>query len=252
MNAPLPYRAPPALPQDPCAAFPADRQVSFAVAQLGQSLDGRIATPTGASRYINRPAALAHLHRLRARLDAVVIGVGTAVADNPRLTVRHVEGKSPARVIIDPRGRLPAGLQVLNDDGARRIVVRGEEAADCPGAETLRLPLKDGAFDPNELRRALAATGLRQILVEGGAATVSAFIAAGALDRLHVLVGPLILGSGFTGLNLPPIATVDEALAPQTSVYLLADGDVLFDCDLSRRREGHEDGETHGSRSGAS
>lgn len=236
MNASPPYRIPPGLARDPCLAFPADRQTSFAVAQLGQSLDGRIATPTGASRYINRPAALTHLHRLRARLDAVVVGVGTAIADDPQLTVRHVPGPSPARVVIDPRGRMPASLRLLEDDGARRIVIRGEDAADCAGAQTLRLPLRGGVFDPHEVRAALASLGLKQILVEGGSATVSAFLAAGAVDRLHVLVGPLILGSGFTGINLPPIAAVDEALAPHTDVYLLADGDVLFDCDLARRR----------------
>src|SRR6201991_2834844 len=79
------------------------------VGQLGQSLDGRIATETGHSHYINGPAGLAHLHRLRALVDAVVVGIGTALADNPQLTVRRVSGPHPARVVIDTRGRLPAG-----------------------------------------------------------------------------------------------------------------------------------------------
>ncbi|MEL6128139.1 MAG: RibD family protein, partial [Pseudomonadota bacterium] len=77
------------------------------VAQLGQTLDGRIATVTGASKYINGHSALDHLHRLRAHVDAVVVGVGTAIADDPQLTVRRVDGQSPARVVIDPRGRMP-------------------------------------------------------------------------------------------------------------------------------------------------
>ena len=76
------------------------------VGQVGQSLDGRIATTTGRSCYINGAAGLAHLHRLRALVDAVVVGVRSAVADDPRLTVRHVAGPDPARVVIDPRGRL--------------------------------------------------------------------------------------------------------------------------------------------------
>src|SRR5262245_15144180 len=79
----------------------------MAVGQLGQSLDGRIATPSGHSHYINGPAGLAHLHRLRALVDAVVIGVGTALADDPQLTVRRVSGPQPVRVVIDPNGRLP-------------------------------------------------------------------------------------------------------------------------------------------------
>src|SRR5438270_2681906 len=77
------------------------------VGQIGQSIDGRIATVTGHSKYINGPAGLAHLHRLRALVDAVLVGIGTAVADNPQLTVRRVAGPSPARVVLDPRGRLP-------------------------------------------------------------------------------------------------------------------------------------------------
>ena len=91
-------------PFGPIARAPLDRP--FVVAQLGQSLDGRIATVTGESRYINGSAALDHLHRLRAEVDAVVVGAGTIVADDPLLTVRRVAGKSPARVVIDPSGRI--------------------------------------------------------------------------------------------------------------------------------------------------
>ena len=78
------------------------------VGQFGQSLDGRVATESGHSHYINGPAGLAHLHRLRALVDVVVVGVGTALADDPQLTVRHVAGPNPARVVIDPRGRMAA------------------------------------------------------------------------------------------------------------------------------------------------
>src|SRR5437764_1940338 len=77
------------------------------VGQFGQSIDARIATPTGSSHYINGPAGLAHLHRLRALVDVIVVGVGTALADDPQLTVRRVAGPSPARVVLDPSGRLP-------------------------------------------------------------------------------------------------------------------------------------------------
>ena len=83
------------------------------VGQIGQSLDGRIATESGHSKYINGPAGLTHLHRLRALVDAVVIGVGTAIADDPQLTVRRVAGQQPARVVIDPNGRLGSKAQGL-------------------------------------------------------------------------------------------------------------------------------------------
>ena len=89
------------------------------VGQCGQSIDARIATPTGHSHYINGEAGLAHLHRLRALVDAVVVGVGTAIQDDPLLTVRRVEGPSPARVVVDPNGRLPPTARVLAADGIR-------------------------------------------------------------------------------------------------------------------------------------
>src|ERR1700735_103175 len=93
------------------------------VGQIGQSLDGRTATMTGHSHYINGCEGLDHLHRLRALMDAVVVGVGTALTDDPLLTVRRVAGPHPARVVIDPSGRLPASARAFRDDGVRRLVI---------------------------------------------------------------------------------------------------------------------------------
>jgi diaminohydroxyphosphoribosylaminopyrimidine deaminase/5-amino-6-(5-phosphoribosylamino)uracil reductase len=208
---------------------------SFVVGQLGQSLDGRIATPTGHSHYINGPKAIVHLHRLRALVDAVVVGVGTVVADDPMLTVRHVEGQNPARVVIDPTGRLPRDAKLLTPDGSRRCIVtkEGLQADVGKGVEIVPVPLRgDGKFDPAELLRALNGLGFQKILVEGGAATVSAFLASGLLDRLHLIVAPLIIGGGPLGLNLPPIDKLDAALRPPTAVYQIG-SDMLFDCALN-------------------
>lgn len=223
----------------------ADPARPFVVAQLGQSLDGRIATPTGESRWINRDAALDHLHRLRDAVDAVVVGVGTVIADDPMLNVRRITprtpgGPPPARVVIDPHGRLPASARLLADDGARRIVVRragtDTNGPQLPGVgsgvEIVTVAPVHALMHPREIVAALHALGLRRLLIEGGAWTVSSFIDAGAVDRLHVLVAPMILGSGKTGLSLSPIARLDQARRPVTQVHVLEDGDVLFDCDL--------------------
>jgi riboflavin-specific deaminase-like protein len=215
---------------------PGDRP--FVVAQLGQSLDGRIATPTGESRWINREAALDHLHRLRAAVDAVIVGVGTVIADDPLLTVRRVPGSNPVRVIIDPNGRLPAQARCLAEDGTRRLVIRGNGGSAPRGAESIALDPDGAIFSPHAIVAALHARGLRCLLVEGGAWTISSFIDAGAVDRLHVLVAPMILGSGKTGLSLAPIARIDQALRPPTCVHVLPDGDVLFDCDLRNGKGG--------------
>jgi diaminohydroxyphosphoribosylaminopyrimidine deaminase / 5-amino-6-(5-phosphoribosylamino)uracil reductase len=204
----------------------------FLVAQLGQSLDGRIATLAGESRWINNSAALDHLHRVRALVDAVVVGVSTVVVDDPLLTVRRIPGRNPARVVIDPSGRMSTNANCLADDGVRRIVVTARDYKSKKGEEVVTLPQTNGQIDCNEIVQALFRRGLKRVLIEGGASTISAFIDAGAIDRLHVLVAPLILGSGKLGLELSPITRLADAPRPKTRLYQLAGGDVLFDCDM--------------------
>jgi diaminohydroxyphosphoribosylaminopyrimidine deaminase / 5-amino-6-(5-phosphoribosylamino)uracil reductase len=221
----------------------------FVIAQLGQSLDGRIATPTGASRWINGDGALNHLHKLRAHVDAVIVGIGTVIADDPLLTVRRVSGRQPARVVIDPQGRIKRDARCLYDgDGVRRIVIRSGAcgSAVCHDEdgpfETITLPaaspFQGRTLAPKDIARALFNLGMKKILVEGGASTVSKFIDAGAVDRLHILMAPMILGSGVTGLSLNPITELSGAIRPKTRVQVLDDGDVLFDCELRQRAEG--------------
>ncbi len=221
----------------------ADPRRPFVVAQLGQSLDGRIATPTGESRWINQSCALDHVHRLRATVDAVVVGVGTVVADDPLLNVRRVTGRHPVRVVIDPSGRVPQTARVFaGTDGIRRILVRSTEtkAPVPPGVEEIRLTAYGRTLAPGDIVAALFEAGVRTMLVEGGAWTVSQFIDAGVVDRLHVMVAPMILGSGKTGLELRPIARLADAKRPVTNIHVLPDGDVLFDCDMRATWEGEK------------
>ncbi|MFG1362582.1 RibD family protein [Xanthobacter versatilis] len=214
----------------------------FVVAQLGQSLDGRIATPSGESKYINGPHALDHLHALRADVDAVVVGVGTVIADDPLLTVRRVAGQSPARVIIDPSGRADPAARCFAPDGARRLVLRRAGIA-APVAEGVEVVAMEGAgaFEPAAMLEALAARGLTRILVEGGAHTLSAFLEAGCLDALHVFVSPVILGAGRIGLTRKACDTLADALRPAARAHVFPDGDVLFACDLARAGEAQAD-----------
>ena len=206
----------------------------YVIAQLGQTLDGRIATHTGESKYINGPSALDHLHALRAAVDAVVVGIGTVLADNPALTVRRARGTNPARVIIDPNARLPEDAKCLCDDGARVLVVRTSPGRLAERVETIIVAPAAEGLCPRGIVDELFSRGFRKILVEGGAQTISRFLAAGALDRLHVLLAPMIIGSGKAGLDLPIIDSLSQALRPRTRAYPLPDGDVIFDCDLRR------------------
>ncbi len=210
----------------------ADHARPFVVAQLGQSLDGRIATPSGESRYINGAGGLDHLHRLRACVDAILVGAGTIAVDDPQLTVRRAAGRNPARVVVDPRGRLDASGRWLAEDGARRLIVAAAPRPAPAGVETIVLPATDGVIAPASIVSALAARGFKRILVEGGARTISSFIDAGAVDRLHLIVACAIIGSGRASLDLRPLVRLSDALRPQTDICGLGDGDILFDCDL--------------------
>ena len=207
------------------------------VGQIGQSLDGRIATASGHSKYINCPAGIEHLHRLRALVDVVVVGVGTAILDDPQLTVRKVPGPQPVRAVIDPGGRLGNGARLFADDGIRRllITVEGTRCKPPAGVEIVALPAQDGHIAPSAIVAALRRAGMRRILIEGGANTVSRFLAAHCLDRMHVTVAPVILGQGGPGIALPPADRADRVPRMPVRVHKMAD-DVLFDCDLSAQR----------------
>ena len=202
------------------------------VAQIGQSLDGRVATVSGDARDVSGPDGLAHLHRMRALVDAVVIGVRTALHDAPRLTVRLCTGQNPARVVIDPKGRLPDDAPVLACDGARRYVVQAVDRPRPAGVSVIRLELRDGRLDPADIAAALAAEGLRTVLIEGGGITIASFLEAGLLTRLQVAIAPLLIGGGPQGLTLRhPTDSLADAIRPATRVFSLG-SDTVFDCGL--------------------
>jgi diaminohydroxyphosphoribosylaminopyrimidine deaminase / 5-amino-6-(5-phosphoribosylamino)uracil reductase len=212
------------------------RSASLVVGHLGQSLDGQIATASGASSYVTGPENIRHLHRLRALFDAVLVGANTVEKDDPKLTTRLVPGTSPTRVVLDPQLRLPENRSVFRDEAAPtlvlcrqdRAVTRTLGAADVVGVATTGEHLSvPGVLD------ALRARGLRRIFVEGGGITVSRFLSHAALDRLHVTVGSVFLGSGRPGVVLPGIDRLEGALRPRTRRFLMGE-DVLFDCAFAR------------------
>ena len=216
--------------------LPLQFQEKFVIGQAGQSLDGRIATEEGHSHYVTGKEDILRLHRLRALVDAVIVGAGTVAADNPRLTVRQVEGNNPVRVVLDPDGRLDRRSHIFCDGAARTIEVRRSDAQvsrDDRLADTdvVRLSSAANGFEPGTILDTLRAQGLKRVLVEGGGVTVSRFLQAGALDRLHVTVAPMLIGSGRPALVLDPIASLDDALRPVCRHFPLGD-DMLFDLDL--------------------
>lgn len=185
----------------------------FVVAKVASSLDGFTADHRGASRWITGPAARARGHALRAEVDAVVVGSGTALADDPHLTVRldapdgGWDGPQPRRVVLDRRGRTAgADLHLLRDGAAPTTVLADP--------------------DPAAVLGRLWADGVRSVLVEGGAGVLGAFVAADLVDRYEVHLAGLLLGSGMSAVT----AAFDLADAPRLDFVSAArcDDDVLL------------------------
>lgn len=218
----------------------------WVVAQLGQSLDGFVATATGDSYYVNGAHGLLHLHRLRALCDAVIVGARTVATDDPQLTTRRVPGPAPVRVVMDARARLDGRSRVFRDGQSPSLWVCDSRYADtardrlegAPGST--RVLAVEGLLDEHNPAgcyraeravEALGAQGLRLLFVEGGGVTVSRFFGARALDRLHLVIAPVLIGNGRRGLQVPARDVMAECPRPPASTLRLGD-DLLWDLDL--------------------
>lgn len=173
-----------------------------------QTLDGRLATRSGSSQWIGGPESLVFAHALRSQHDAIMVGVGTVLIDNPRLTVRHVAGRNPQRVVVDSALRTPLGAAVLSRE-AHTIIATTERApaarisdARAHGAEALVLPHDAaGRVDLPALLAALHKFGIASVMVEGGAALITALLRLQLVDRLAICVAPKILGTGIEAIG---------------------------------------------------
>lgn len=224
---------------DPLLAPASAADGCFVLARIAQSLDGRIAAASGESRWISGKADLEHTHRLRALSDAIVVGAGTIRADDPQLTTREVTGPSPVRVILDPARRLGDHYRVFRDGPATLLAC----AAGAPGperlgeAEIMPIAMDGGWIDLPALLLTLAGRGLHRIFVEGGGMTVSRFLVAGVVDRLHVTIAPLLMGGGIPAFAFPRADLLTDGMRFEWSVHRLGD-DLLVDVPLGRRRPG--------------
>jgi diaminohydroxyphosphoribosylaminopyrimidine deaminase/5-amino-6-(5-phosphoribosylamino)uracil reductase len=177
--------------------------IPYVALKLALSLDGRIASRTGASKWVTGPEARARVHLLRAQQDAVAVGIGTVLADDPRLTVRDAPGHSPLRVIFDTKLRLPTTARLVQS--ARDVPTWVICTTDAPssaeaqlverGVEVLRAPPSaEGRIDPIAGLRLLATRGVVRVMVEGGAELAGSILAGGVVDELHAFIAPILLG----------------------------------------------------------
>jgi diaminohydroxyphosphoribosylaminopyrimidine deaminase / 5-amino-6-(5-phosphoribosylamino)uracil reductase len=205
-----------------------------AIAHLGQSLDGRIATASGASHYVTGEQDILHNHRMRALCDAVLVGAGTVRYDDPQLTVRLCDGPDPVRVVVDTERRLDIGYHIFRDGCAETLLLTAADKADGKRhgmAEVIGVPRLGQGLCPKIIREILAARGLNRVFIEGGGITVSRFLQAGGLDLLQVTIAPLIIGSGRMGISLPEVASLADGIRPPVR-YFRFGADLMVECDL--------------------
>jgi GTP cyclohydrolase II len=216
----------------------------FVVLKYAQTLDGRIATASGDSKWISGEEERAVSHALRAACDAVMVGVGTVLSDDPRLDVRLVAGASPLRVVLDSTLRTPTDALVFGGDPAT-VVLTTERATEDDrarvrdvGAGVWTLPSGPGGVDLPSALRALRECGVRSLMVEGGARVITSLLGAALVDRVVVGTAPKIIGSGREAVGDLGTVTVAEGISLHNRrVHLTAD-DIVTAWDV--RQEGAE------------
>ena len=203
-----------------------------------QTLDGRLATASGDSQWISCPDSLRFAHELRASHDAVIVGAGTAFKDDPRLTVRHVPGENPLRIIADSTLRTSLTAAVLAGGAAKRTVLavtdrapeRRCEEVQALGASVLRLPKNtEGRVDLTALLWALGGMGVASAVVEGGAELITGFLRARLVDRLAVCIAPKVLGRGIEAVGDLGVRELSESLSLTDTSVIPYGVDLILD-----------------------
>lgn len=203
--------------------------------KYAQTLDGCIATARGDSRWISGPESRAAAHRLRAAHSAILVGIGTILADDPLLTVRWVEGRDPLRVVVDSRLRVPLDAAVLRDSPSNTLFAttfnaprEKREVLERVGATVVRLPAAGNGVDLATLFEELGARGLESVLVEGGAAIITSLLSAQLADYLTIFIAPKVLGRGRGAVGSLGIEQLGDAITFSQRRTELLGQDLMF------------------------
>lgn len=180
----------------------------YVTLKLAASLDGKVAAPDGTSRWITGEQARAEVHDLRRRADAIVVGTGTALTDDPALTHRTgADGDQPRRVVFDSKGRTPASARLM----PALVVTADDTDVTIEGAEVARVPRAEGGIDVRAALELLGDKGDCHVLVEGGPTLASSLLEAGEVDRLILYLAPIVIGGDAPGLFTAGAKTLAEA-----------------------------------------
>lgn len=201
-------------------------QRPVSVAHVAQSLDGRIATVSGASQWIGNNENLYHAHRMRALCDGVLVGSRTFMADRPKLTVRHVPGKDPTRIVL---GSSVENLEISPDSSSGEVWLVGSREAVGNGVDSVHVERgNDGYIPPKAILKELYRKGLHSIFIEGGGVTVSNFLKDGVVDVVQVHFSPMIIGSGKRSFSLPEIQEIAAATRFASHGWIRMDEEIML------------------------
>ncbi len=195
------------------------------VIHFAQTLDGRIATIAGSSKWISNREDLVHAHRMRALCDAVLIGANTLVTDKPALTVRHVEGPNPVRVVV---GNSSYDFSSLLANEGRVIFISGRKPENPGRIECILLSNGLPYISPCSIIQELYRKNIHSIYIEGGSVTASFFLSDQCVDILQLFVSPRILGSGVSNFNLPSVNAINDSLVFGHSSFTGMGEGILF------------------------
>ena len=211
----------------------------FVTLKMAQSLDGRIATSSGDSKWITGEQARRFVHRLRSQVDAVMVGVDTVIRDDPQLNVRWVKGKHPIRIVLDSRLRIPMASQVF--EGERTILAITERSSEEKrrlveekGARVWMLPERDGRVDLTKVMRKAGQEGITSILIEGGRQVATSALTAGLVDKLLIFIAPKLIGAGTDAVGDLGIGRIEEAIGLEDVKLRRIGEDVLYTAMISK------------------
>ena len=188
------------------------RDKKLVIAQIGQSIDGRIALNNGNSHYINNPKSIIYLHCLRSISDAIIVGSNTIKKDDPLLTTRKIKGTNPKRIIIDGSLSLNNKYKIFNDGNENIIFTKSNKNIRLNNSTIIRL--KEKNFTKNLITQ-IKKLKYKNILVEGGSKTISELINNKYIDILQFMIAPILIGSGINSLNLKEISNLNKAIRPK-------------------------------------
>ncbi len=210
----------------------------YITVKYAQTLDGRIATKSGDSQWISSEASRRYVHRLRSMNQGIMVGAGTVVADNPQLTVRHVRGKNPFRIIVDSKLRIPIKSSVLTDANVCLTIIattasvsaaKMAAAKKCGAAVLVVKKDKNGKVSLRDLLKKLGKREIVSVLVEGGSEIITSLLKAGLVDKMIIPIAPMIVGKGLEAIGDLNINKISKAIRFSSFKTMKRGDDIIFE-----------------------